>query len=245
MGAIGRADAKDPVDEWIASIAAGRSFVDIGGIGEFSVNERCSWAQRSGASRTAMADFEPFSHHLWRYWHEETGRQNIGGIEEFEGANIDDPRLPDLIGTWDIVHSTGILYHVPNPIHSLLNIRRAARRYLILNTVVVPEVIENDAGRLVFPACSVAFFPALRAEERAVLARHYREHLNLDLEPLAPASADGAIMPYMQGGQASYYPYWWIFTVPSFEAALATLEMRVRERWTWNRHAHFVLLERE
>lgn len=241
---IGRDTAQDVVDEWIARIAPGQSLVDIGGIGEFSTNERCTWAQRCGASRVGVADFEPFEHHLWTHWRTETARQGITGIEEFQRANIDDPELPKIIGRWDIVHSTGILYHVPNPVHSILNIRRAARRWLILNTVVVPEVIENAAGRLRFPGSAVAFFAALRGEERAVMAEHYREQFGMDIDALAPVRQDGAVMPYMREGEPSYYPYWWIFTRTSFEAALEILEMRVRDRWTWRDHAHFVLLER-
>ena len=241
---IGRETAQDPVDEWIARIAPGHSLVDIGGIGEFSTNERCSWAQRCGASRVAMADFEPFEHDRWGRWRKETAAQGIGGIEEFQRANIDDPALPQILGRWDIVHSTGILYHVPNPVHSILNIRRVARRWLILNTVIVPEVIENAAGTLRFPACAVALFAALRGQERAVLAEHYRGQFGMEIDSLAPVRQEGAAMPYLREGAPSYYPYWWIFTRTSFEAALEILEMQVRERWTWRDHAHFVLLER-
>ncbi|MFL1460631.1 class I SAM-dependent methyltransferase [Roseococcus sp. DSY-14] len=241
---IGRDGAQDQVDEWLARIAPGQSVVDIGGIGEFSTNERCSWARRNGATRVAMADLEPFAHPLWQHWRTETARLGVTGVEEFEQVNLDDPALPELIGQWDVVHSTGILYHVPNPVHTLLNLRRTVKRWLIVNTVVLPPVIENRAGRLRLPDCAVALFAALRGQERAVIGEHYRARFGMDIEALAPTRQEGAVMPYMREGAPSYYPYWWIFTAHAFEALLETLEMKVRERWTWEEHAHFVLLEK-
>lgn len=240
---IGRSNPQDPVDEWIARVAPGGSLVDIGGIGEWSCNERCTWAQRVGASRVAMADLEPFEHRLWRHWRAETARQGIAGIEEFERSNLDDPAQTERLGQWDVVHSTGILYHVPNPLFSLLQLRRFVRRWLIINTVVLPSVIENAAGRLVMPDCSVALFAALRGAERAVIAEHYRAEFGMDIDVLAPVRQGEAMMPYLRDGHPSYYPYWWIFTVPAFEALLEVLEMKLHERWTWRNHCHFVLLE--
>jgi len=241
---IGREAAQDPVDHWLARIAPGQSVVDIGGIGEFSTNERCSWAQRHGASRVAMADLEPFDHHLWGHWRAETSRLGVTGIEEFQRVNLDDADLPRILGQWDVVHSTGILYHVPNPVHSLLNLRRLVKRWLIVNTVVLPQVIENAAGTLRLPDCAAGLFAALRGQERAVIGEHYRTRFGMDIDALAPVRQEGAVMPYMRDGAPSYYPYWWIFTVPAFEALLEMLEMKVRERWTWEEHAHFVLLEK-
>ena len=240
---IGRQRPQDQVDEWIAQRVRGLSFVDIGGIGVKGTNERASWAQRQGASAVAMADFEPFSHREWQHWHGEIKRIGVTGIKEYEETNIDDPALLDLLGQWDMVHSTGILYHVPNPIHTLLNLRRLVRRYLIVNTVIVPEIIENTAGRLCFPASSVALFAALRGSERAVLAQHYADQFGLPLDELAPERNEGASMPYLVGDRPSYYPYWWVFTKPSFEVTLEMLRMRVLDRFTWKNHAHFVLLE--
>ncbi len=241
---IGRESAQDTVDEWLARLAPGRSVVDIGGIGELSINERCTWAQRCGARRVAMADLEAFDHRLWKHWHAETQRLGVSGIEEFQDVNIDAPDLPARLGQWDIVNATGILYHVPNPVHSLLNLKRVVGRWLIVNTVIVPEVIENAAGTLRFPDCSLALFAALRGQERAVMVEHYRQSFGWDLNPFAPEKQEGEVMPYMLGASPSYYPYWWVFTRPAFEALLEMLGMPVRERWTWQNHAHFALLER-
>jgi len=243
MERIGRAQPIDRVDEWIASTVRGLSFVDIGGIGEFATNERASWAHTQGAARAAMADFEPFDHRLWAHYRAGLAKAGLTGIETFERANIDDPNLPALIGQWDMVHSTGILYHVPNPVHSLLNLRRIVRRFLIVNTVIVPERIGNVAGSLVVPRSACLFFGALRGTERDVLREHYRAKFGHRLDDLAPERAEGAVMPYMREGAPSYYPYWWVFTAHSFEVLLGTLGMRMLDSFTWEDHAHFAFLE--
>jgi hypothetical protein len=234
---------QDVVDEWIASVVRGKSFVDIGGIGEFATNERTCWAKYSGASKAAVADFEPFDHHLWRHYRQETKRLGIIDIEFYEKINIDDPSLRDKIGEWDIVHSTGILYHVPNPVHSILNLRRIVRSHLIINTVIVPQIIENAAGRLDLPAAGVLFAGALRGTDRQVMLEYYQEKFGLDISPSMPTEVTEGSMPYMRNGRPSYYPYWWLFTKHSFETVSEILGMRVRDRFTWREHAHFLFLE--
>ncbi len=76
-----------------------------------------------------------------------------------------------------------------------------------------------------------------------MLREHYRVKFGLDLDLLAPVEQAGAVMPYMRDGAPSYYPYWWIFTVASFEALVSILDMRIVERFTWEDHAHFLFLE--
>lgn len=241
---IGRTASKDIIDDWIGSVVQGRSFIDIGGIGEWATNERCTFARAAGASRVAMADFEPFGNYLWNHYEKELAEAGVSGIELIDRANIDDPRLPEITGEWDVVHSTGILYHVPNPVYSILNIRRVVKRHLILNTVILPNRIENEHGTLTLPDCGVALYAALNGQERTVLAKYYKDHLNLIVDEIAPEDQGSSQVPYMRQGAPSYYPYWWIFTRHSFEALLRMLEMKVLARDTWKDHVHAVFLER-
>ena len=240
---IGRHAAQDRVDEWIAAVAPGRSFVDIGGIGERSGNERCSWAQRCGATDVAMADILPLHHDLWEYFLDTTRARGVADIDVRPGLDVDDPGLAKKLGRFDIVHATGLLYHLPNPVHSLLNLRHVVGEYLITNTVVIPDVVENAEGRVAFPAASALFLPALRGRERAILRRHYLDRFQVDLDIHAPM-AEVATMPYVADGLPSTWPYWWFFTKSAFERALELLEMRILDRHTWQDHAHFVFLRR-
>lgn len=240
---VGRQAAQDRIDEWIAGVAPGRSFVDIGGIGERSGNERCSWAQRCGAQDVAMADILPAEHALWSHFREATRVHGIAGIDLRPGLDMGQADFPEQLGRFDIVHATGLLYHAPNPLLSLLNLRRVVGEYLITNTVIVPDRLENAEGSVSFPAASALFLPALRGRERAVLRRYYLDRFQVDLDIHAPMS-HGAIMPYVTKGEPSPWPYWWFFTKSAFESALELLEMRILDRHTWQDHAHFVFLRR-
>lgn len=243
---IGRTTAQDVVDEWIQSAGDKGSFVDIGGIGEHSNNERATWAVRCGYEKVAIADLEPFGHYLWDHFNNELSRIKLKkDIVKFENINVDDTLLEKKLGQWDFVHSTGILYHCPNPIWTLLNYKKIARKNLILNTVVAPEKIENADGTLFINSASALFLPSLVGQDRQILRTYYKEKFGWDLNELAPAIPvqHEAHMPHiLENGSASYYPYWWLFTVSSFEAAARLLGMRIVERFTWRDHAHFVWL---
>lgn len=240
---VGRQAAQDRIDEWIAAVAPGRSFVDIGGIGEQSGNERCSWARRCGAGDVAMADILPTDHELWAQFRKGIRVHGVAEIDLRPGLDMDRADFPEKLGRFDIVHATGLLYHAPNPIHSLLNLRRVVGEYLITNTVIVPDTVENAEGSVSFPAASALFLPALRGRERAVLRRYYLDRFKVDLDIHAPMSS-GAIMPYVSKGAPSPWPYWWFFTKSAFESALQLMEMRILDRHTWQDHAHFVFLRR-
>jgi len=240
---IGRQAPQDRIDDWIAGVAPGRSLLDLGGIRERSGNERCSWAQRCGAVDVAMADNLSLDHELWAYFRNTTRERGVKGIDFRPEIDVDSPGLAQKLGQFDIVCATALLYHAPNPVHTLLNLRHVVGEYLIASTVVVPDVVENSEGRVAFPAASALFLPALRGHERAVLRRHYLDRFQLDLDIHAPMGS-GNMMPYVTSGEASPWPYWWFFTKSAFERALELLEMRILDRHTWQEHAHFVFLRR-
>ena len=52
-------------EEWIARIVPGKSFADIGGIGENASNERVTFAHSAGARCCVMADLFPTTHSEW------------------------------------------------------------------------------------------------------------------------------------------------------------------------------------
>ena len=240
---LGRHAPQDRIDQWIAAVAPGRSFVDIGGIGEQAGNERCSWAQRCGARDVTMADILEDDEDLWKHFRRTARERGVTGIRMLPGVDVDDAALDEKLGRFDIVNATGILYHMANPVHSLLNLRRVVGEYLITNTVVIPDLVENAEGRVAFPQSSALFLPALRGRERAVLRRHYLDKFQLDLDTHAPMQSR-AMMRYVTRGAPSPWPYWWFFTKSAFEHALELLEMRILDRHTWQDHAHFVFLRR-
>lgn len=242
---LGRKQPQDNVDKWIAERVDGMSFVDIGGIGEWCTNERMTWAQLNGASRSAVADIAAPESKLWTVYHREMAAHGLTGIEEYPDTDVNDRASLERIGAFDFVNCTGIFYHCPNPVHVMMNLARVTGKYLITNTVVIPDVIENSVGRVEFPKASAAFMPGLSGHEREVLREHYKG-LNLFVDRFAPPleSQAEAALPFVRGGDATWLPYWFLFTQTAFEALVNLSGMKVLEREVWRNHTLKFLLEK-
>lgn len=248
------------VIDWIERYVGGLTFCDIGGIGLNSLNERASLAAHAGAASVTMIDYRRFGFPEWDDFDNKMAQAGLDDIKKIDGANLEDRGFPDQVGRYDFVHCTGILYHAPSPMLMLDNLARVTGRYLITNTVVVPEVIENAAGRLTFPGSQALFLPGISEDERAVLDLHYQETLNWPqgrFNAFAPRIGDeSAAMPWMQTraasekhfwgdrGDLSYSPYWWLFTKPAFRAAIELLGFRILEEASFKGHTLIVFCER-
>lgn len=252
---------KNVIDRWIADHVNGLTFCDIGGIGLRSKNERVSTAARNGATRSVMIDFRRADFPMWNIFHEVMALKKIDDYECLYGINLESPTLPDEIGVFDFVFSTGILYHAPSPMLGLYNLSRVTRKYLIVNTVTVPSVIENEVGRLEIPDSAVLFLPSLAGQEREVLKRHYITNLDgwdeAKFDGLLPRPDDNdAKMPYIQKrepvsghywegpGGLSYTPYWWLWHENAFRAAVKMLGFNVLAEHNRKRHTLALLCER-
>ena len=241
-----RLQPKDPVDEWIADVVPGRTFVDIGGIGVNSVNERVTFAVRAGAKRAAMADIRPFSYREWETFDRKCASAGITDVDRFENVDITSPRINELIPSYDVVHCTGIFYHLPSPVAAFETLRRVVGRYLIINTVTIPNRVETTAGTLEFPGNVALFLPGLSPMERTILAEHYDGRYGWKLDDVAPPleRQEGAAMPYFDNGEFSCWPYWWLMTDDCFRSMLRLMGFRALKEWKWDNHCLFALCER-
>ncbi len=232
--------------DWIAARVAGLSFIDIGGIGEWSVNETVGTALAHGAGRAAMADIAGFEQPFWPHFHQRMAERGFGRdrYESYDRVDVLGD-LPGRLPVFDMVHSTGILYHLSDPARAVWNLRRITGRWLVTNTVVIPERIVNEAGVLTCKGSSALFLPGISEMERAVLRLHYQQKFGWDLNMVAPrAGDDAAIMPYFGAAGPSPWPYWFLFTRAGFIGLLRAAGFAVREEFTWEEHAHFVLCEK-
>jgi len=233
--------------DWIKARVAGLSFVDIGGIGEWSTNETVSTALEAGAARAAMADIEGFDSPFWPHFHQRLAGRGIGRerYESYDRVDVVAGDLTSRLPVFDMVHSTGILYHLSDPARAVWNLRRVTGRWLVTNTVTIPERIENEAGSLETRGSTALFLPGIDERERAVLRLHYQQKFGWDLNMMAPRADDGAaIMPYYLASGPSPWPYWFLFTQAGFLGLLRAAGFAVREQYTWEEHAHFVLCEK-
>jgi hypothetical protein len=238
---------KDPIDEWIASVVPGCSFADVGGIGLDSVNERISTALANAASRAAMVDIRPASYHEWDVFRDVLAKKlHEGAVEEFPSVDINDLRLAERVGTYDVVNCTGILYHLPSPLHAFDNLAKIVERHLVINTVTMPETIENEAGVLRLEGSAALFLPGISEQDRSVLSLHYERKFGWSIDDYVPAPCDQAtaLMPWREDGEFSCWPYWWLLTDQAFRAVVELMGFSILDEWKWEDHALHLFAER-
>ena len=132
-------EPKDQIDKWIARLVPGKSFVDIGGVGEKAINERITFAHLAGARSCVMADIMPTSHDWWDSFRNKCTSLGLAAFEELGGVDV---RLRDsmkALGKVDVVHSTGIFYHLSSVPDALWSLRSIVGEHLITNTITFPE----------------------------------------------------------------------------------------------------------
>jgi ubiquinone/menaquinone biosynthesis C-methylase UbiE len=220
----------DTRDEFIRMVAKGLSFCDVGGLWG-TVNERVSVAAAAGASSMTMLDVSPFANPLWDKF--EARMQDLG-IREYGrvSANVDDADLAERAGSFDVLHCSGLLYHCPNPLYSLAQLRRITRQYLVLTSIVVPERIENDAGVLETHSGQAVFVPYIDGQPRAVL----REHLtSLGIKGVRGVDRDAA-----HWGVDDYASWWWVPAVETLRRWIESAGFKVVDdgpAWAGRSHA--------
>jgi hypothetical protein len=160
----------DPRNRMIRSVVKGKTFVDVGGLWGLE-GEKVSVALLYGAKSAVMIDLYDANDAAWNLFRERLRAYDIepGSVQcvscdflKYEGASF------------EVVHSSGMLYHFPNPFIYLERLRRAASQRVILSSLVCHEKITNDQGVFQVPSSGVVFVPALTEEERRVLDAHWK-----------------------------------------------------------------------
>jgi len=192
---------QDIRDRMVQEVASGRSFVDIGGLYEI-VKERVSVAHRAGATRVTLMDMEPPDN---PWWAEMEQHLRSSGVEEFTllSRDINDYKGP----RFDVVYSSGVLYHLPDPLGYLRMVVEMAQEYCIVASTVCPAVMDMPAGTVRVPDAGALFIPALDGTERAVVESYMHDHGR-------PGFMTGAGTRDFR----NYYPNWWLPTKEAFMA---------------------------
>jgi SAM-dependent methyltransferase len=126
-----------PPEELVARLAPGKSFVDVGAL--WSIHGRIAFlAEEHGARGVTAVDIsaatDPFrAEHARR-----------GSRVRFVQADLHEPGA---IERHDVVWCSGVLYHCPNPVHTLECLRRITGETLVLRSATLPEL----AGSVFFP----------------------------------------------------------------------------------------------
>jgi hypothetical protein len=229
---------KNRSEEWIAQIVPGKTFVDIGGIGEEASNERVTFAHAAGARSCMMADLHPTTHFEWDVFRRKCASLGMPAFEEFGGIDITSPESLKRIGKVDVVYSTGILYHLPSPPDALWSLRSIVGEYLITNTINFPNEVTNEFGTIRLPDCGVLFLPAMTDVERKVIGRHYRDRFGWrpgwkDIDHMAPEPGNPEKPNYVQDGRLSFQPNWFYYSDHAFRTLLHLCGFTIVDEWKW------------
>lgn len=201
---------KPPLEEWhamrrrwVAEHAPGRSFADIGGL---FIDGRVSFeAEEAGAARVTIFDVGDREYApAFLAEHERRG----SAVRYVQGDLHDDAAI-EQVGEHDVVWCTGVLYHTPNPVHQLMQLRRITRELLYLGTHTIAEVPGVPQACL--------YYPHLDEGARRALARpHWRADGYLGVGP-----------PIDERPMFGYANFWWGITPSALRAMLRTARFEV------------------
>ncbi len=226
------------INDVIRDVVPGRSFVDIGGLWG-TVNERVSVAVNGGASEVTMFDHAPVESELWSLFHQRCVEQGAAGYRAIHG-DLDKDEQTAQLGTVDVVHCSGVLYHVPNPLLTIERLARLTGRWLLLGTCTLPERIENADGALDLSQGRVVFAPALNAADRAVLSAYYNER-GIQLLGINSPHA----FTWGAPGAWDYSPWWWHWSVETVARMVELNGFTVRQTFeNWAGLSHYLICER-
>jgi hypothetical protein len=220
-------------DEYIGQVVGGRSFAEVGGLWG-TVNEKVSVAYQRGARALAMFDTAPAGHMWWEKFEE---RRMALGVPDVRCVSGDIIEVMDTTfqATHDVVHCSGVLYHMPDPLRLLTALRKLARRHVILTTVISQPRYENEEGVVDVPKGGVLFVPGLAARERAVLRQHWTRVYGQDA---AMATFERAIW-----NVGDFGPWWFMPTVQALEGMCRAAGFDVIDSApTWAGNAQTLLL---
>ena len=224
----------DVRDRFVQQVVKGKTFAEVGGLWG-TVNEKASVAHAAGASALTMIDITPPGAHWWQEFEKRRVALHVPPVTSVSGDIMrlaeTDPSL-----RFDVVHCSGILYHVPDPLRFLKSLRTITREYLILTSSITETEIVNGAGRVTVPAGGALFLPALSPAEKAVLKERWSD--------VVPDNALGLTRDIPVWKLDDFGPWWWLPTTDALAAMCRVVGFDVRGlELTWSGHAATLLLQ--
>jgi hypothetical protein len=227
-----------PQDTIIQQYAKGRTFADVGGLWGVK-NEKVSVASLGGAREATLIDVVPHDNALWTQVRDRCASLGVVGYREIVGS-VDDPGLPDKSGRFDFVHCSGIIYHCPNPIETLVRLHALTNKYLLLASMTVPPRIATASGEMTFEPGVCVSIPALKGQRKAIVTEHFAAR-KIRVHNITP----GFDAPWYSDGKPSYGPWWWLWTGETLADLVGAANFRVLDVVeTWTGQAHAVLAEK-
>ena len=213
----------DHRNEVIGRLAPGKSFVDIGGLWGLE-NEKVTVAHKAGATGLCMVDIWKPDSEWWLKFRKLRTDLGVPPVREVTGS-IDSLATVSEVGQYDIVHCSGVIYHCPNPFHTLQCLRSIASETLILASAVMPPVIENDYGKLELSHQAAVCVPCLDGTSRVIFSKYIQERFGGG----AWGITDRIDCWYFSDGAPNYGPWWWLWTTTYLQRLVLASGLEILE----------------
>jgi SAM-dependent methyltransferase len=217
----------------IAQLVPDRSFADVGGLWGLH-NEMVSLALNAGASSAAMIDLTPLTNPAWSRLREHVSARTARPFTQLH-ADAGAQNFRSMVGSFDVVHSAGLIYHLPDPISYLINLRDVTNQYLIVSSMTLPDKLSCNGKELDLTGGHFLSTHHLDQDQREIIDAHFS---SLSLQKFSIIEcAQNLLLP---NGTPNTGPWWWLFTVESLRRMLsaAGLEiLSVGESWPGRAHS--------
>ena len=206
-----------PLEGLVDELAPGRSFADIGAM--WNAHGKIAFrAEERGATSVTAVDVSPPT----QEYRNELARRNSN--VRFVHGDLHDDSVREEAGVHDVVWCGGVLYHCPNPIHTLQCLREITKEALVLVSATIPEMPGKAQGAV--------FFPGLSERDRLAYDRAFT------LTSRSGAARLGLTMPF--DPDQFYGNWWWGLTPSSIRGMLETTGFKVTLSKTDGFHSRFV-----
>ncbi|MCE2485337.1 MAG: class I SAM-dependent methyltransferase [Desulfurellaceae bacterium] len=203
---------RDVRDTYISQVVAEKSFADVGGLWG-TTNEKVSVAHMHGARTLTMIDVSPEDSELWTLFEQRRRTLRLPTVE-CVSADILTLVEADPRPQFDVVHCSGVLYHMPEPMRFLRALRKITREALVLTSAVTATRVEGAKGILELPAAAMLCIPALQGREREIVQSYWRG--------VVGDGAFGLTREVVGWSFEDFGPWWWL---PTAEALRAMCEV--------------------
>lgn len=199
--------------KWIAELVPNKSFIDIGGLWG-TVNETVTLAAKAGARSYTMADIAPVGAPMWQAFDKRCEEIGVSGYES-RTIDICDEAQVDAFPSYDVVHCSGIMYHVSDPIQFIQNVAKVTNEHLIISSMTVPEVIrEGFFNKLESPIGTAHSVPAMSSKNRQLVKNFYaRQGLDSSVVDILPYEE-----LFLPNRRVNTGPWWWLYTIDTLAA---------------------------
>jgi hypothetical protein len=231
--------ALDNRDEFIRDVVAGKTFLEVGGLWG-AVNEKATVAHAAGAKAICALDIWKPETEWWLAFRSRCASVGLVGAQEVIGS-IDNVETIRRLGIHDVVHCAGVLYHCANPFLTLSHLRAVTGETLLLTAAVMPEVIENEYGRIQLDPDFALCVPCLTEEKRRVADLYLRKAYG--------GGAFGVNAPikswFFNDGAPNYGPWWWLWTAQYLERLVSACGFEiVKTASQYNGTGHLLMLKK-